>query len=117
MPFVFRLLSALLRYGRSQQLFDVVGEVVGVFADGADQILVEGHVNSRLGGVGIVETLPVPIGMGSSSRWAWMRIVMRIVPAGKFLPGQQQPASNSAFWATGAHASSFDRTRALDQEK
>jgi hypothetical protein len=34
-----------------------------------------------------------------------MRIVMRIVPGGKFLPGQQRPASNSTFWATGAHAS------------
>jgi hypothetical protein len=42
-----------------------------------------------------------------------MRIVMRIVPGGKFLPGQQRPASNSAFWATGAHASELTRCAAL----
>src|SRR4051812_866528 len=38
----------------SQQRFDVVGEVVGVFADGADQILVGGQVDPGLGGVGVV---------------------------------------------------------------
>jgi hypothetical protein len=38
---------------------------------------------------------------------------MRIVPGGKFLPGQQRPASNSAFWATGAHASELTRCASL----
>lgn len=42
-----------------------------------------------------------------------MRIVMRIVPGGKFLPGQQQPASNSTFRVSGARASELTRCASL----
>jgi hypothetical protein len=38
---------------------------------------------------------------------------MRIVSGGKFLPGQQRPASNSTFWASGAHASELPRCASL----